>query len=370
MSAEKTKICYILSYYSPDYIRTQTLVEGLKRLGDYEVFEARNRSEKFIRYLQTIYNLIRIRISVKPDIYLLGFRGYEIYWLIRLLTIGKPLILDHFMSPYDSLLNETRRIKKGSVVERLVFAYEKAILKNADLVLTDTLADKTFFVKTFAIPEQKISVIPVSANENLFLYSAPQQRTNKQKFTVFYYGTFLPLHGVDIILEAVTLLKEQPIHFKLAIGKPKIKDRAGSDDAMAQKLGRLNLNQVTHIPWIDFAELPQWIQEADLCLGGPFGNTGQARRVIAGKTFQFLAMGKPTVVGAIEDEPHFADKQNCLLAPQGDPAALADAILWGFHNQAELAHIGERGRALYRNHFSINCVSDTLRQICECIQEG
>lgn len=370
MSTDKTRICYILSYYSPNYIRTQTLVEGLKRLGDYEVFEARNRSEKRIRYLQTIYNLIRIRINANPDIYLLGFRGYEIYWLIRLLTLGKPLILDHFMSPYDSLLNETRRIKKGSVVERLVFAYEKAILKNADLVLTDTLADKNYFVKTFAIPEQKIFVIPVSANENLFLHSAHQPKTDKQSFTVFYYGTFLPLHGVDIILEAVALLKDQPIHFKLAIGKPKIKDRASSDETIAQKLSRLNLSQVAHIPWIDFADLPQWIQEADLCLGGPFGNTGQARRVIAGKTFQFLAMGKPTVIGAIEDERHFADKQNCLLTAQGNPATLADAILWSYHNQAELAQIGERGRALYKNHFSIICVSDRLRQVCERIQEG
>jgi len=125
------------------------------------------------------------------------------------------------------------------------------------------------------------------------------------------------------------------------------------------------LHNVIHHSWVNLEELPRWIARADVCLGGPFGNTGQARRVVTGKTYQFLAMAKPTVVGKIDEDNGFRDKENCLLVPQGDGQALAEAIAWALANRERLKDMGKKARNLYLERFSIRCIKASLAPILD-----
>jgi glycosyltransferase involved in cell wall biosynthesis len=124
-----------------------------------------------------------------------------------------------------------------------------------------------------------------------------------------------------------------------------------------------DLDNVTHIEWIAFERLPQLIAQADLGLGGPFGNTGQAHRVITGRTFQFLAMAKPVVVGELVGDYGFKDKVNCLVVPQGDEKALADTIYWAFRHKTEIGQIGQKGYELYQSRYSIKQISEKLKKV-------
>jgi glycosyltransferase involved in cell wall biosynthesis len=351
------KICYILSYRCPDYVRTRTLLSALKQLEDVEVFEAMNTSKGIVRYMQTVLSLFWIRIKRNPECYILGFRGYEIFWIVRFITLRRTLIFDHMMSPYDSLVNERKWVKKGGILDRLIYFYEKLILKYSDNILTDTALHKTFFVELFKIMPGKVFAIPVGADEDVFRKESFSEREKKRDvFTVLYYGSFLPLHGMDTILKAANLLRELPILFTVIGGSGK------ELKTFLKSREELGLNNVTHIKWVSYEQLPQMIYDTELGLGGPFGNTGQAKRVITGKTFQFFAMAKPVVVGEIDNDYGFRDKVNCLLIPQGDEKKLADAILWCFKNQDKLREVGVRGLNLYRKKFSIDIIKNVLQE--------
>lgn len=357
---KKIKVCYILSYRSPNYIRTLTILHGLSKIKHLSVSKAINSFHKGIfRYAETLIKLLFVRIKEQPDAYILGFRGHEMFWPVRLLTLGKTLIFDHMMSPYDSIVNERRMCRKGGWLDRLIFIYEKSLLHHANLILTDTTLHRDYFIKLFDLPLKKINPIPVSTDEFLFLQraNASSMTDSRDSFEVFYYGSFLPLHGVEVILEAARILSDLPIRFTLIGGSRQLIKR------FIEMKKRFNLKNVIHMPSVDYEQLPVWINKADLCLGGPFGNTGQARRVITGKTFQFLAMRKPTVVGIIDAEYGFRDKDNALVVPQGDGDALAGAIRWAFRNQAQLSDIGQRGQALYMKEFSIDKVKDAFLNI-------
>ena len=355
---KKIKVCYILSYRCPNYVRTKTLIAALKRMDNVVLFEAINTTKGIFRYIQTLSRLLAIRMTKKPDYYILGFRGYEIFWIVRILTLGTPLIFDHMMSPYDSLLNERKMFKKGSPIEKLIYLYEKSILKYSDVILTDTVIHGEFFAELFKEQREKIHAIHVGANEDLFKNLPSGKKTQKKEFfDVFFYGTFLPLHGIDIILKAASIVKDRSIRFTLIGGKKKdLQD-------FYERKKKLKLKNVIHKEWVDYEQLPSMISESDLCLGGPFGNTGQARRVISGKTFQFLAMGKPTVVGKIDADYGFEDKKNCLLVPQCNEKELANTIFWCFENQEKLGEIGQRGLELYRTKFSIDHIKQSLLTI-------
>ncbi|MBP6469928.1 MAG: glycosyltransferase [Chloroflexi bacterium] len=352
--------CYILAYYFPEFVRTTTLLQALRQITHLTIYEALNTTRGWLRYWQTLRQLLVIRLRHKPNFYILGFRGYELYWLVRLITWGKPLIFDHMMSPYDSLVNEKHRLSRQSLLAKIVYWYEKGILHNADLILTDTPLHQAYFARLFGIHPDKIRPLHVATDETLFKPCASKPKcASTQPFSVFFYGSFLPLHGIDIILQAAALLLSAPVQFTLVGGH---KQDLRPFHALCSQL---NLTNVTHIPWIDYLNLPQWACRADLCLGGPFGNTGQGRRVITGKTFQFLALGQPTIIGEAEKNEHFINQHNCLLVPQGDPQALAESIAWAADHRQELAEIGRRGYELYQQEFSVARLREQLEMILQ-----
>jgi glycosyltransferase involved in cell wall biosynthesis len=351
------KICYIQSYRLPDYVRSKSLLKALSRMSGTVVLEAVNSSRGWKRYAETLVRLIRCRFGERPDFYVLGFRGYEIFWIVRLLTAGSVLVLDHMMSPYDSLLNERKAFRKGSLLDKFTYGYERGILRSSDIVLTDTESHRRYFAELFGIPPEKIVAVPVGTDEDLFR-PRPGIRTNENgTLDVFFYGSFLPLHGVPVILEAARLLQGKPVRFTIAGGK-------GPGAVPLQGI-RSSLPNVTHRGWVPYEELPDMAARADLCLGGPFGNTGQAKRVITGKTFQFLAMGKPVVVGRCTDNQGFEDRRNCLLGPQGSGEELAGAVLWCIENRDRLGEIGRNGRLLYERLFSTECITQRLQPLFE-----
>jgi glycosyltransferase involved in cell wall biosynthesis len=354
---KKFPVCYILSYYEPNYIRTRTLLKALQEIDTIHLYQARNVLRGFLRYFQTMWRLFIVRLRNDPKVYILGFRGYEFFWIVRLMTRGRTLIYDHMMSPYDSIVNEHKYIKADSFLARLIFQYERAILQSSDLILTDTSLHKTFFQKTFNVDPAKICAVPVGTDEDVFIRNdSLQDSANHTSFEVLFYGSFLPLHGMEIILRSAAIVHDHPIHFTLIGGN---KRRRAEINRMIQRFGLENL---THLDWVNFESLPDMISRADIGLGGPFGGTGQAQRVITGKTFQFLAMAKPAIIGKTDTGYGFEDKINCLIVPQGNAPSLADAIIWSFENKTRLAQIGRKGYDLYQAHFSTKCISECLRE--------
>jgi glycosyltransferase involved in cell wall biosynthesis len=165
---------------------------------------------------------------------------------------------------------------------------------------------------------------------------------------------------MDVVLKAASILREKPIHFTL-IGGNRL-DLSGFHHLIEQ----FELSNVTHIDWVEYEELPRYITRADLGLGGPFGDTGQAGRVITGKTFQFLAMAKPVIVGLYNGgDDGFDDRVNCLQIPRGDDKALANAILWALEHRESLKRIGQLGHELYRSRYSILQISERLKGVIQ-----
>ena len=288
----KSKICYILSYRAPNYVRTTSLVNALSLLKNIELFQARNKSKGLIRYFETFFNFLKIRFKENPDIYIVGFRGHEIYWLYRIFGLKKTFIFDAMMSPYDSLVNEKKTLQKNSLLAKIIYFLERSILKNAEYVLTDTNLHASFFAKTFGVDRKKIKVIPVGTDEGMFDMEKTKEINLGEEFTLFFYGTFLPLHGIGVILKAAKLLEKYPIKFIIAGGR-------GNEKALKEfrdEVENLSLKNVEYFEWIEFDKLPQYIKSADLCLGGAFGGTPQARRVVTGKHINFYRWVDPLLL--------------------------------------------------------------------------
>jgi glycosyltransferase involved in cell wall biosynthesis len=193
--------------------------------------------------------------------------------------------------------------------------YERFLCKISNVVLVDTKTHKNYFEKEFST--KNVDYLYVGCNDRLFK-SITTKRDNS-KFIVFWYGYANPLQGVDVILKSAKLLEHKKIIFRL-IGPIKKK--------YSKLIQELKLRNVEFIDFIPYEKLPMEINKSDICLGGHFSNKNKAKRVIAGKTFQFISCNKLTILGDnLANRELFNEKGIIHFVKMNSPNTLANKIL-------------------------------------------
>ncbi|MFT6867188.1 MAG: glycosyltransferase involved in cell wall biosynthesis [Cyclobacteriaceae bacterium] len=257
------------------YNRTRVLIAGLERLPGIELiyFPIQTRRH-FDRKKFT-------KLSSECDlIYIPPFRHSDVKFIKKYAVC--PVVFDALISKYL-----TRTIDHG----KWWTAWEKSArdriaFKQSDYILMDTEAHRKYIIERYKLDPECVLALPVGVDTNLF---KPQSvNTQKDVFTVGFYGGFIPLQGVDKIVEAANLLKEHAdIRFEI-IGKgPRYKNVM----ALAKKLDSQNIN---FLGWVPYEELNNRINSFDLCLG-IFGDSLKADLVVPNKLYHYSAMQKCTI---------------------------------------------------------------------------
>ena len=100
--------------------------------------------------LKAIFNLIRMNYAFL----VIGFYGQFIMLFLSKLS-RKPKIFDFFISTWDTLVNDRGKIKRNSLLEKLVFNIDKKSCDYADLILVDTQASLDYYHRQFNILKRK-----------------------------------------------------------------------------------------------------------------------------------------------------------------------------------------------------------------------
>ena len=135
-------------------------------------------------------------------------------------------------------------------------------------------------------------------------------------FRVLYFAEMHPLHGAEVVLKAVRMLRDEPVITFEVIGP------------LPRRLPRPKQQNVCYINWLSQEELAEHIAQADLCLAGHFNDEiAKAKRTIPGKAYIFEAMQKPMILGESKaNRERFGETASQVYVPQGDAKALANAI--------------------------------------------
>ena len=230
---------------------------------------------------------------------------------------------------------------------------DRESLLQADRILSDTKAHARYYSETFQIPFEKFRNLYLGSDETLF---CPQMNLLPPKtFTVFTYSSYMPLHGVDIIVDAAYRCQSLPIRFRI------IGDQGPTYNSVQAKAKQCRLTNIDFVPYTPYKELPNEIGQASLCLGGHFGSSVKASRVIAGKTYQFVAMKKPVILGDnLANKELFQHKQNAYLVKQNDPEELAQAISTLYADPALCQSLANHAYKLFDEQLSWAKLETTL----------
>lgn len=341
------KVCYFGSYFK-DYPRHRIIIDGLKQHG-VDVVEVTSNAMILLRYPILLYKFLKVK---NFDVIIVGEASNYVQPLALFCKFlsGKPLIFDTFVSVYDT--NNDRQVLQNPIISKFFYYLDKFNCKFSDIVLQDTNESTKYFIETFDLPKNKFRRLFIGAEDKIFY---PQNFIKSDnKFKVLFYGTYIPLHGVQYILQAAKLLeKYDDIEFQL-IGNGQTFNEM---QELKKELKLINLHFLNSVPYMD---LPIYIANADVCLG-IFGGTVKSRRVIPTKAYQILAMCKPLVTGESEGAHELLTSgENALLCNMANPKSLAESILLLKQDIKLRNKISKNGFNLFKNELSSNNIGKLM----------
>ncbi|MBU0766744.1 glycosyltransferase [Patescibacteria group bacterium] len=337
----------LFGYYDLKSPRTYTIRKEYKNEGR-EILECHTEKNGFFPKCFDLRKQFKQHKKEVDEVVVL-FPGHHLIPLAWLLTRfpRKKLTFDVFISVYDTLVTDRKKVSPINPLAWFYYLIDFFSCHLADEVLIDTQTHREFFIKKFKINPKHIRVVYLQAREDLFFPSpspspspnppvlsadegspnpspSPNQQleTSNQKLNVFFYGSYIPLQGIDVILRAAKILQDKgsPVHFTLLGG-------GQTKSEMLKLAEKLFLKNVTFKEFAPIEELPKHINQADLCLG-IFGTSIKAQRVIPHKVIDYRTCGKKVIT---ERSPaileRYANDHDVILCEAGDAQDLAENIL-------------------------------------------
>jgi glycosyltransferase involved in cell wall biosynthesis len=319
--------------------RTRILVEGLRGSGlaliechanvwsgiddKSAISNWRDRFRVAARWLAAYPSLVRRYLRLpRHDVVVVGYLGHLdvlVLWPFAKLR-GVPILWDAFLSLHETVVEDRQAVAPAHPLALLLYAWDWLAARAADLVLFDTAAHAEWFRRRFGLAPGRTAAVFVGAEPEAFAAVPPPPHRQGEPTQVLFYGQFIPLHGIETIIEAAQ--RSRPDAYRWTI--------IGDGQEAPRIRRRLAEHPVANLAWlpsVPYGELRRHIAAADICLG-IFGESGKAERVIPNKAFQALLAGRPLVT---RDSPAMRELvgegiAGVALVPPGDPGALVAAL--------------------------------------------
>lgn len=205
--------------------------------------------------------------------------------------------------------------------------YERKNLSQADLVITVEEPLKEIYISKVGLDPEKMVVLPNTPTATVF---DPLKKDEeiceryRNNFMIFYAGHIDILRGINTILESLPLLRDSIPNLKFVFAgefTAKYYDPLG----YIEKLGVTDLTD--YLGWIPLTRIPYYIAASDICIHIPPAISLEVNSSIATKTYQYLLMNKPQIVGEAKLMKKFVEENRIGLSIRdNDPQDLAEKI--------------------------------------------
>jgi colanic acid biosynthesis glycosyl transferase WcaI len=234
-------------------------------------------------------------------------------------------------------------------LERFVYAHAGAVTVIAGQ-MRRRLLEK-------GVAERKVHLIPNFVDvEDLVPLPRDNAFSREQDlggaFVVTYAGNMGPAQGLETVVEAASLLKDEPGLVFLFVGD------GGSRAGLAAAARERGLTNVRFVSYQPYGRVPQIYGASDVCLVALASRAGCD--AIPSKVYRIMACARPVLACADADSDlaQLVTSVGCgTVVGPANPGALAQAVLHAKRNPSACRAQGESGRAHVAVHYARRVVS-------------
>ena len=287
------------------YNRVVVMLNGLKKCQNVSVEEYQIKRRNWNTHKEIKRKSKEVDFIVVPP-----FRHRDVAFVK--LSSHAPVVFDPLISVYMTRVIDYGikwKAPQKYLVDVLSFYW-------SDILIWDTRAHQKFLVEKYRLTKP-MKTIYIGADTSMFF---PIAKAKTEKIVVGFYGSFNPLQGIDKIIRAAHLLRdESSIQFRI-IGS------GATYNEIITLSKSLKIDNVEFVGNVPYEQLNAAINDFDICLG-VFGESIKTDVVIPNKIYHYAAAKKCIISKNTEGiKEVFEDGKNIKLV-HNDPHEISGAIL-------------------------------------------
>jgi glycosyltransferase involved in cell wall biosynthesis len=195
----------------------------------------------------------------------------------------------------------------------------------ADYFITASDALKQLYVDK-GIDELQVEVIRCGVDIELF--RPAESPVENETFTVTYAGSFRVWQGIENLVHAAKLLKDERVNFKMIGFDPK-------ELGLKPEIKRILMNKVELIDAVPQGTLVHYLNESDVLIIPRYCPANQKSWNRLRNTFgwsptkfaEYIATARPVIVTTLDETSDFVEKYDCGFVCDPTPEAIARTII-------------------------------------------
>lgn len=356
------------------YDRTNKFVETILRSKYYSViyidlyngldFEKKSKfKKKIITLLTYTQSLIALFTC---DILYFGADTHSRKLFSLSLFFKKKVVKDFYNSLYETNINDRRLyLPDSNIAKGFLEEDKRVILKAFKLIFLNKSEAKRYAeICDINIDLIDYKIIPVS-KERMKEVKKKFYNGETDVINICWWGTYIPLHGLDKIIEACRILVGMNLNFKLYIfGDSEEKSTEYREYVRKLDLERYIIfnntftfkNGMLH----DFL-----IENCDVALG-TFGDSVKAKTVIANKEIDAVSMKAPLITGFSQALNEYFDGVEDIIMIDNNPEEIASKIFEiSKMNTSILYKMTDKAYSIFNMNFSEEKLLENYKDLLE-----
>ncbi len=196
---------------------------------------------------------------------------------------------------------------------------------------------------------EKVQLVTAAANIEMFSptvdgSSIRRKLSLEQAKVVGYAGSFAPWHGLENLLQAMTIVAGRAPKVKLLLVGP-------CPEAVKALASRLGLDSYAIFTGpVPYSAVPGFLAACDV-LVAPYSSKYGGDLYSYVKIYEYMAVGKPVITtNVVPDASLLPDTNALILVPSDDPPRLAQAILNLLEDEEMRSLLSQRARIVASMH--------------------
>ena len=196
------------------------------------------------------------------------------------------------------LIDELHRLVPQPAFRRLSKLVEQANLRRSTKVLSINSALQEYTIRMGAAIS-RTEVLPAGIDLNRYVSAGGSEVRQRYEFNetdlvLFFMGWMYPFSGLREVATAIAAAPHTAkIPKLLAVGKGELFDDLQRVARQPNAKGRIVI-----LPWQPYAELPQYLAAADICIL-PAENVEVMQNIVPIKMYEYMAAGKPVIASRL-----------------------------------------------------------------------
>lgn len=314
-------------------------------------------------FLNSLSSFSKFLIS---DIIFILPMGKISYLKLKLAKLmNKKVVTEFYISKYDTYVNDKKRVDKNSKNALALKKFDQNIIDfSSDLIFLNN-SEKEYYLDVVqrSNTTTKIHLIPL-ATESKMIAQLNYANLKTKKLILCWWGSYIPLHGLDKIIESAKYLKQSDISFEYHL--------FGTADKKAiayqKMIDELELNDVVKIDntktFADKSLDKFLIENCDIAFGN-FGDSEKAKVVMVNKAVEAVSMKIPVLSQKTKALGEYFENEETMFFCEPSPEEIAKTILKISNNPELIKSVSKKGFILYQKRFSKEAYIEDIQKILE-----